>query len=205
MNMAWRGLKNRFALNYAPYIAKVRAYEFAIPEKYKGTILEKWANYWKNIYIDYKEVVTETNSSAKQKPMKAFAVITGLGFMTYCIHSNPDERLFRDQFLLYTNEMNMVAESVRNPTAVNHLEFVEKCYNAGVLRTLNLMFFSFIWFSNFDKASGLYNAHCNYLEPRYVTFHQRVIDIGFLGHWWILHRVMKDYDVNPLEFSQHSS
>ena len=125
--------------------------------------------------------------------------------MTYCIHKNPDERIFRDQFLLHANEMNMVGEDVRNPEAVRHLDFLEKCYNAGMIRTLNLMFFSFIWLSDFDKASGLYNAHCTYLEPKYFTFYKRIIDVGFLGHWWMLHRAMKDYDVNPMEFSLKSS
>jgi hypothetical protein len=125
---------------------------------------------------------------------------TGLGFMAYCAHSNPDEQSFRDKFLFHTNEMALVGESIRNPLAVDHIRFVETCYNKGEIRKLSLGIISFIWISDYDKSSGLYQAHCDYLQPKFATFHERIVDIGFLGQWWILQRTMKDFDVNPSEF-----
>jgi len=102
--------------------------------------------------------------------------------------------------------MTLIGESVRNPRAVSHLRFLEMCYNMGVIRTLSLGVINFIWISDHDKSSGLYQAHCDYLEPKFSNFHERIVDIGFLGEWWILQRTMKDFDVNPSEFEnlQHA-
>lgn len=125
---------------------------------------------------------------------------TGLAFLAYCAHSNPDERTFRDKFLFHTNEMVLVGEPNRNPQAVSHLKFLETCYNKDVIRTLSLGIVNFMWISDYEKSSALYQAHCEYLEPKFLTFHERIVDIGFLGQWWILQRTMKDFDVNPSEF-----
>ncbi|XP_023703312.1 mitochondrial import inner membrane translocase subunit Tim29 isoform X2 [Cryptotermes secundus] len=158
------------------------------------------SNYWKNLCIDYKEVAVETVESARQKPVKALLICSGLAFIAYCAHSNPDEQNFRDKFLFHTNEMILVGEPIRNPQAVSHLKFLETCYNKGVIRTLGLGIINFMWISDYDKSSGLYQAHCEYLEPKFLTFHKRIVDIGFLGQWWILQRTMKDFDINPSEF-----
>jgi hypothetical protein len=74
------------------------------------------------------------------------------------------------------------------------------------MRTLSLGIINFIWISDHDKSSGLYQAHCDYLEPKFSNFHERIVDIGFLGEWLILQRTMKDFDVNPSEFEnlQHA-
>lgn len=193
-------LAPRYAVNV------LTRYEWKLPGKYKGTFIEKWANYWKNLCMDYKEVVTETAQSAWQKPIKATFICSGLGFIAFCAHKNPDEWTFRDKFLFYSNEMTLIGESVCNPQAVSHLKFLEMSYNMGVIRTLSLGIINFIWISDYDKSSGLYQAHCDYLEPKFLNFHERIVDIGFLGEWWILQRTMKDFDVNPLEFEnlQHA-
>jgi len=120
--------------------------------------------------------------------------------MAYCARTNPNEQTFRDKFLFHANEMALVGGSIRNPAAVSHLKFLETCYNTGVMRTLNLGIINFMWISDYDKSSGLYQAHCDYLQPKFLTFHVRVVDIGFLGQWWVLQRMMKDFDVNPSEF-----
>ncbi|GFG35546.1 hypothetical protein Cfor_08281, partial [Coptotermes formosanus] len=163
-------------------------------------------NYWKNLCMDYKEVATETAQSACQKPVKAMFICSGLGFMAYCAHRNPDEWTFRDKFLFHSNEMMLIGESIRNPQAVSHLRFLEMCHNMGVLRMLSLGIINFIWISDYDKSSGLYQAHCDYLEPKFSNFYERIVDVGFLGEWWILQRTMKDFDVNRSEFEnlQHT-
>jgi hypothetical protein len=96
--------------------------------------------------------------------------------------------------------MVLVGDPIRNPQAVSHLKFLETCYNKDVIRTLNLGIINFMWISDYGKSSGLYQAQCEYLEPKILTFHERIVDIGFLGQWWILQRTMKDFDVNPSEF-----
>lgn len=31
---------------------------------------------------------------------------------------------------------------------------------------------------------------------------ERVVDVGFLGHWWMMERRMKDFDINPNEWDE---
>jgi len=35
-----------------------------------------------------------------------------------------------------------------------------------------------------------------------LDFHQRVVDVGFLGKWWNLDSHMTVYDINPEEFPE---
>lgn len=58
-----------------------------------------------------------------------------------------------------------------------------------------------MWIDNYDKDCFLYKTVCPYLKPRYLTFHERIIDVGALDKWWVLETKMKDYDVNESEFN----
>lgn len=98
-----------------------------------------------------------------------------------------------------------VGESVRNPVAVKHIKFLEKCYNENVVRYMNLGILSFIWVDDYDNTCANYRATCSYLRPRYMTFYQRIIDVGFLNRWWISEEKMRDYDVNEEEFKNLDS
>lgn len=172
-----------------------------LPERFKGTIVEKWAKFWKDILIDYREVVTENYSSARKNPKRTLAIFTTLGFVTYCFKTNPDESSFREQLINYGNELGLVGEPTRNPITDKHFVFLESCYNAGLVRRLSFGAFSVMWIDNYNKACGLYKTNCSYLKPRYVTFYERIVDVGFLNKWWWLSNVMTDYDVNPNEWS----
>lgn len=95
----------------------------------------------------------------------------------------------------------LVGEPIRNPVSVQHIKWLEQCYNEGLIRRLNLGILSLIWVDNYDKDCSFYKAVCPYLKPRFVTFHERIVDVGFLGKWWLLERKMKNYDINEAEFS----
>lgn len=94
-----------------------------------------------------------------------------------------------------------VGEAIRNPKSEQYLQWLGQCYNEGIVRRLNLGIVSLIWLDDYDKMCSLYKAACPYLKIRYLTFYQRVVDIGFLDKWWILENNMKDYDVNEAQFS----
>ena len=34
----------------------------------------------------------------------------------------------------------------------------------------------------------------------YLDFYDRIVDVGWLGKWWILEEKMKDRDINPEEW-----
>lgn len=68
-------------------------------EKTKGTFIENWIRFWKNVFIDYREVASDVGKDIKQKPIKAFFMFSGFSFLSYCATHNPNENNFRNQYL----------------------------------------------------------------------------------------------------------
>lgn len=172
------------------------ASKFVFPEKYKGTIWEKWAKYWQHLGIDYKDVFVNVVQQTKQKPILASIYFATGGTLYYCVQNNPSEEDFRVQLRNYNADCVMVHDSCLNKTSTDYIKFVETCSNQGILRYLSLGFISFLWLDNYDQNASLYKAVCEYTDPQYLTFHDRVIDIGFMNKWWNLSRRMRNYDVN---------
>lgn len=172
------------------------------PEKLKGTVVEKWADYWKNLLHDYAEVIKDTAISIKQQPLKSTALATVFGMATYCVKNNPDEISYRDAVISYSEEMMFVGPSVRNPIALQYLKDIENNYNEGTIRRLSFGIFSVIWKDDFNECLGIYKAQCNYIGLPFYKFHERIVDIGFLNKWFVLDKCMEDFDVNPEEWGE---
>ena len=52
---------------------------------------------------------------------------------------------------------------------------------------------------------GLYAAQCDYLRPSWSDMRHRVLDLGFMGRWWLSARKMELYDVNDAEWNEDGS
>lgn len=171
-----------------------------LPERFKGTIVEKWAKYWEGLLHDYSEVFRDSVKQSKEKPYWTALYFSLASGLLYAGKNNPTEMDFRDQVVEYQNLFGLVGKPIRNPNAEVYLKTLENWHNAGIIRRFSLGFFSIIWLDNYDKDVGLYKAQCDYLKPRYLTFHERIIDVGFLNRFWNLDRKMQDYDTNPNEW-----
>lgn len=169
---------------------------FTLPKKYKGTIVEKWAKYWTQLGIDYKDVAVGVAKQIREKPIKASIYATTGTLFYYCWQNNPTEIQFLQQLRNYNAEMVLVNESSQNPETRNYMQFIERSYNEGIIRHLNLGILSLLWLDNYDQSLGLYKATCKYTKPEYLNFQERIIDVGFLNKWWALENKMKDYDVH---------
>ncbi|KAK9511632.1 hypothetical protein O3M35_000254 [Rhynocoris fuscipes] len=176
-----------------------------MPEKLKGTILEKWLLYWRDVIKDYSDVTKDAVRDVIDKPWKGVTLLTTFSSSVYFMKTNPDEDSFRDTLLSYSNDLIFVGPAIRNPEAVNHLKFLEKCYNEGIIRRASFGLFSIIWIDNYDKTLGIYKALCPYLKPELLKMHERIIDVGFCNKWWIIDRKMVDNDVNPEEWKDELS
>lgn len=132
----------------------------------------------------------------KAKPLKS-SIYGSIGLFLYgCAKTNPDKRDFTDQLQHSQGLVALVTPDLQNPKAVEYLKMVERSRNNDTLRIMSIGFFSIMWLD--DKASSLstFDAKCKYLQPELVTFHERVIDIGWWNNWWNLNNKLKDYDVN---------
>lgn len=119
------------------------------------------------------------------------------------METNPEDRTYYTALLQSADEAILVSEANLNPKTDKRLSFIHQCYNEGTIRCLSLGLFSLIWIGNYHKDCGIYPSQCSYLEPGILNFHQRIVDIGFLGQWWNIRKYMKDHDVNPREFDDH--
>ncbi|XP_076756409.1 mitochondrial import inner membrane translocase subunit Tim29 [Xylocopa sonorina] len=172
-----------------------------VAKKAKESFLERWAVYWKNLYADYKEVAVDTAKDCKEHPVRTSIYASLLASCVYLSRHNPSECTFKDHLMQNTMKIMQVGEPIRNPVSEQYVKWLAQCYNEGIVRHMNLGVISLIWLDDYDKMCTLYKAVCPYLQVRYVTFYQRVVDFGFLDKWWVLEKKMKDYDVNEAEFS----
>lgn len=187
-------------------LAKLPKFQFSyqLPEKYKGTVIEKWYKYWEGLIQDYTEVFKDTIEEAYTKPWKTMLIGGVGGFCTYALYNNPDEMDYKNQLIGYQNDFGLVGKPVRNPSADVYLKYLNNCYNYGLIRRFSFGLFSVIWLDNYDANVGLYKAQCPYLKPQIKNFHERIIDFGFLNKYWLMERKMVDYDVNPNEWIDFS-
>ncbi|XP_028031420.1 mitochondrial import inner membrane translocase subunit Tim29 isoform X2 [Bombyx mandarina] len=166
------------------------------PEKFKGTIIEKWADYWKNLFIDYRQMLQDLRSDIQDDPMKAMKWTTGIITFYVLSRNNPTECDFKDNLKIINNEVGLVSEECLNPKAVEHLRFLDTCYNQEVIHYRSLGILSVMYTSELSNSCDLYRAHCTYTKPTYFSFPSRIVDIGFMGKWWNLFIKSTNYDVN---------
>lgn len=173
-----------------------RLNNFEVPERFKGTIVEKWMLYWKGLITDYRDVFLDVLKQSKEKPLRA-AVYASLGASTiYGFKHNPSETDYIEQLRTYNTKMVLMDPVCQNKVSSQYLTFVERCYNEGIVRRLNLGIVSLLWLDNYDRALCLYKATCSFTQPELITWHQRIIDVGFLDKWWKIEEKMIDYDIN---------
>ncbi|XP_076307965.1 mitochondrial import inner membrane translocase subunit Tim29 isoform X1 [Tachypleus tridentatus] len=195
------GLKGRFQDS----ISRLKVYreeKLRLPQKLKGGRVEKWAGFWKSLGEDYRTVAFETWEESKAKPKKTVLVLSALGMLVYAIQTNPDETSFQNSLILCRNELSLVSDSTRNPRSDGHMQYLLNCYNQGLLHRASCGPFSVIWVDDYHPDCSLYDARCSYLKPRYLTFYERIVDVGIFGTWWNLRKMMIDYDVNPEEWNK---
>lgn len=166
------------------------------PEKFKGTIIEKWADYWKNLVIDYNQMLRDLRTDIQDNPRKAFKWTTGVIGVYILAVNNPSETDFKDQLRKCWNDMILVSEDCRNPKSLEHLRFIQTCYNQNVIHYSSFGVISFMYTTPFNDTCSLYKSQCSYLQPSYLTYPSKVIDVGFMGRWWNIFAKTTDYDVN---------
>ncbi|GBN19536.1 hypothetical protein AVEN_10001-1 [Araneus ventricosus] len=160
--------------------------------------------FWLAMIADYKSVGMDVINGAKERPKKAVLIASGLGVMFGALITNPDKHSFYDQHAKNSSALIVVSDPIRNPAAEEHITYLTRCENQGLLRRTDLLFFSLMWVADYDNNCDVYAKQCKYLRPKFLTFYQRIIDVGLFGMWLNLKLKMKDFDINPSEWSKKS-
>ena len=166
---------------------------------------EKIINYFKMVKYDYTEALKEVTDFYKAKPIKASVCSALVSFGLYAAHTNPDERSYWDNFVVNSHDLSLLGDPIRNPGSQRLVDYISRAYNAGLVRRLNLGVVSLMWVDNYDAGMGLYAAQCDYLKPSWADMRHRVVDVGFLGKWWIAETKMEMSDINAEEWNEDGS
>lgn len=166
------------------------------PEKFKSTIVEKWALYWKNLFIDYRQMLQDLRSDIQEEPLKALKWTTGLATTYALAKNNPNELDFKNELKEMENEVSLVTEDLLNKKSIEHLRFLETCYNEGAIHYISLGILSFMYVSDLNNSCDLYKAHCSYMKPAFISYPSHIVDVGVMGKWWNLYKKTSNYDVN---------
>ncbi|KAH8409305.1 hypothetical protein KR009_012315 [Drosophila setifemur] len=179
-------------------MAERMAERLKLPEKFKGTFVEKWVTYWQGLVRDYSEVAMGVVRESYTRPKKALAYGSTMLFLYKAAEKNPGEECFMTLFRRETNRMITVAQDQQNPVSTEYLLTLERAINQKKLRLLSLGICTILWVDMYDEDDCTYPATCEYTTVGLLNFHERVIDVGFWNQFWRLNWKMRNYDVNYL-------
>lgn len=153
--------------------------------------------YFKNLYLDYYEVFVDIHKSARKRPFKTSFVVLNAGFALNLFRSNEGLRSYKADIVSACNRLGALVESSRNPESYEFVQRLGELNCEKRLRQIDLGFSTLIYEADTSEDVALYKHNCKYLRPTIKEFvMERIIDWGILGHWLLLERKMKDYDIN---------
>ncbi|XP_039370068.1 mitochondrial import inner membrane translocase subunit Tim29 [Mauremys reevesii] len=154
----------------------------------------------RSLLQDYADACRDVALGVKEQPGKAGLYLSLLAGATVCSLHVPCDASFESSLLEASGALLLLSPWVRNGRSEGHVQRLMKLRNQGRLRYQSLVFFSLVYQAPFDAEAALYQAHCKHLKPRWTDFPARILDVGFLGRWWVLSSKMKDSDINEEEF-----
>lgn len=167
----------------------------------KKSLLENWAQYWKNVYRDYKTVSLDVVSQMKTHPAKSSLKLLVFGSLGFCAYDNPSEEHYFNELLENHLRLVQVSSSIRNKSSEEYIHKLESFKNLNCLCHQSFGIFSIVYTEDYAGHLEVYKKQCDYLHPGYLDYlKERIVDVGFLNYWYFLNKSMEDYDVNPEEW-----
>ncbi|XP_062875037.1 mitochondrial import inner membrane translocase subunit Tim29 isoform X2 [Trichomycterus rosablanca] len=154
----------------------------------------------RSLLSDYKEACREAILGAYERPFKASVYAALIGGAYACYYTNPDDTSFQSRILETSNKLALLSPWIRSGTSDGHVQSLVRLHNEGRLRYVSLGIVSLAYVANYDPESSLYEANCSAISMPWAEFHKHVLDVGFVGRWWVLDQKMKDFDINEDEF-----
>lgn len=174
-----------------------------LPEKWKGGRTERWFNFWKQLAADYRQAGADAVQDCRDRPVRT-AVYAMLAASTYALmRTNPQYNAFEDSLLSWQSDMCTVGSPVRKSSAYDHLLELTHLIAQRRLKRLDLGVCTLLFRQENDESVATFSATCSYLQPTYWNYlSERLVDIGIANRWLMLHRQLRDFDVNELEWTE---
>ncbi|XP_074168129.1 mitochondrial import inner membrane translocase subunit Tim29 [Sminthopsis crassicaudata] len=166
----------------------------------KRGVWERLGIWVRGLLHDYAEACTDAAAAARERPVRAALYAGLLGGAAACALQTPEEVSFEEALLDASGTLLLLAPGTRNPGSEAHVQRLLWLRGRGRLRHRNLGLLSLLYEAPYDPEASLYQARCRHLQPRWADFPGRVLDVGFLGRWWVLSAKMRDFDINDEEF-----
>ncbi|XP_074059511.1 mitochondrial import inner membrane translocase subunit Tim29 [Macrotis lagotis] len=161
---------------------------------------ERLGTWVRGLLQDYAEACKDAAAAARERPVRAALYAGLLGGAAACVLRAPEEASFEEALLDASGTLLLLAPGTRNPASEAHVQRLLWLRGRGRLRHRNLGLGSLLYEAPCDPEASLYQARCRHLQPRWADFPGRVLDVGFLGRWWVLSAKMRDFDINEAEF-----
>ncbi|XP_012665665.1 mitochondrial import inner membrane translocase subunit Tim29 [Otolemur garnettii] len=149
---------------------------------------------------DYAEACGDAAAAARARPGRAAVYVGLLGGGAVCCALAPSDTAFEEALLDASGALLLLAPATRNRNSEAYVQRLLWLRGRGCLRHVNLGLCSLVYEAPFDAQASLYQARCRYLQPRWTDFPGRILDVGFVGRWWVLEARMRDCDINDEEF-----
>ncbi|XP_072458450.1 mitochondrial import inner membrane translocase subunit Tim29 [Notamacropus eugenii] len=166
----------------------------------KRRVWERLGSWVRGLLHDYAEACADAAAAARERPVRAALYAGLLGGAAACALRTPEEASFEEALLDASGTLLLLAPATRNPGSEAHVQRLLWLRGRGRLRHVHLGLCSLLYEAPYDPEASLYQARCPHLQPRWADFPGRVLDVGFLGRWWVLSAKMRDCDVNDDEF-----
>ena len=114
----------------------------------------------------------------------------------YSSREVPSEHSYYAELLDWSNELSLVNQMEQNQVSKSHIDRTLDLYASNRLRYINLGLVAIVMeIPTYPECKNYHNT-CVHLQPRWWTFHNRIVDIGMYGRWVVIQRKMLDYDIN---------
>lgn len=157
-----------------------------------------------DLYRDYKQAFVDVFNYMKEKPLRAGVYSTVLGLASYSNVYNPDFGSYKENLLTASNTHSLISDLIRNKQSIAEVKRLMKLYSEDRLTRYNLGVCSVVMQQKHSTYNDVFEKHCSSMQSRWVylaEWKERIVDVGFLGHWYWMDKIMLDFDVNEDEFT----
>ncbi|KAF3845825.1 hypothetical protein F7725_002903 [Dissostichus mawsoni] len=165
-------------------------------ERLKKSKVGVWC---RGLFTDYKEACREVVGIVGATNQSLHICLSAGWDLGLFLHPTRPAGL-RSHLLDCSGQLGLLSPWIRNGTSDGHVQSLVKLRNEGRLHVLSLGILALAYQADYDPDASLYEAQCSNLSVPWRELHERVLDVGFMGRWWVLQSKMKDYDVNEEQF-----